>query len=83
MLTQVDCKIITTDKTVKGIMYRKKNHTFADMVKWIYKNCSGCTDIKIDPEKEVQVIFNEVNRQRIEIYTLKVLQHEKIRNEAC
>ena len=67
------CEVITDKGAKKGRMFYQKDFTEQDLINWVYRNCQGCSDIKITPGEEVRAIYaDELNDiSRIEVYTLE------------
>lgn len=71
-MIQIQCKIISENSTKSGPMCNFKELSFDDFVKWVYRVCDGCLEIKVEPNKSVTAIFDD----RCEIYTLKENKEE-------
>lgn len=63
------CEIIS-NKTKKGHMMYRKNFTFEDLIGWVYRNCTGCNKIEINPLVNVIAYFDD----RAEIYTMQTVE---------
>lgn len=63
------CKLINEEGKVKSGMMcgMDSNFSFIDLISWVYRNCTGCLKIEINPEKEISVEFKD----RFEIYSLR------------